>query len=177
MPNHAHCVVPMCSNRKNACKWDLVASEDGQGYTKKHLCGATNDVGCMGRAEICKGLSFHRLPADSQGSLRQEWIQRMRRVNTPLTPNSFVCGVHFAGKRRMSTADLPSVFLWSKPQKKRMTHVSLCAESSAMGSVSQGTLSGKLLAAAADSCEAGSRDQLDIGQMANSQDSDEVAFL
>ena len=127
MPNHAHCCVPGCSNRKNSCKIGLFVDEEGR-YTKQRLCGQTSDGGCKNRSDACKGLSFHRLPASEK--LRKAWIVKIRRENTPLTPNSYVCGVHFEGQRRSSTDDLPVIFVWSKPVRQRRTRTSAgaCAE-------------------------------------------------
>ena len=49
------------------------------------------------------------------------------RKNTPLTPNTYVCGVHFDGGKRQDASSVPTRFVWSKPAKKRTSHVSQAA--------------------------------------------------
>lgn len=123
MPSHSHCCVPECSNKKNRCKWSLNLCDNGQ-FKKKRLCGV--DGGCNGLSTVCKELSYHRLPSCTK--LRSTWIHKIRRVNTPLTPNSYVCGIHFQGHRRQSVDDLPQFFAWSKQPKQRTTRRSLLAD-------------------------------------------------
>ena len=47
--------------------------------------------------------------------------------NTPVTPNTRVCGVHFDGGRRRDTLSIPTTFIWSKPVKKRLSRASSAA--------------------------------------------------
>ena len=124
MPNHAHCCGIKCVNRRNRCKWGICKAEDGS-FKKGRLCGAADDEGCKNLSLVCKELSFHRLPSSDQ--LRKSWTEKLRRVNAPLTSNSYVCGVHFQGGRRQSWDDIPTIFLWTKPKKKRSARVSMSA--------------------------------------------------
>ena len=124
MPSRASCCVPECTNQKNLCKWGLFSSDDGQ-LVKQRLCGVDGRGGCKNTSGVCKGLSFHRLPAKEEQ--RREWIVKIRRKNTPLTPNTYVCGVHFDGGKRQDASSVPTRFVWSKPAKKRTSHVSQAA--------------------------------------------------
>ena len=131
MPNHAHCCVPHCTNGKSSCKWGLF--EKNGKYEKRRLCGVAPD-GCKYTAEVCKNLSFHRLPAGRK--LRAEWMAKIRRENLPQNCNTYVCGVHFGdssegGGRRLGLTSVPSKFLWSTLSKTRTTRVSAAARSSA----------------------------------------------
>ena len=97
MPSLCHCVLPLCSNRKNNCKFGLFPGDNGQ-YEKRRLCGHPSDLrgGCKAESEQCKRLSFYRLPRNED--LRRRWIAAIPRSNTPLMENSYVCG-HFVGGR------------------------------------------------------------------------------
>ena len=124
MPAYDSCCVPGCTNQKNFCKWGLFATEDGE-IVRKRLCGAEGKGGCKNTSTVCKELSFHRLPANKE--LRRTWIVKIHRDNTPVTPNTRVCGVHFDGGRRRDTRSIPTTFLWSKLVKKRLSRVSSAA--------------------------------------------------
>ena len=73
MPSLCHFVLPLCSNRKNNCKFGLFHGDNGQ-YEKRRLCGHPSDLrgGCKAESELCKRLSFHRLPRNED--LRRRWI-------------------------------------------------------------------------------------------------------
>ncbi len=124
MPSHVNCCVPGCTNQKKFCKWGLFPNGQGQ-FTKRRLCGTDGKGGCRNSAGVCKGLSFHRLPADKH--LRSDWLVKIRRINTPLTANTYVCGVHFEGGRRKGVTSSPTIFSWSAQAKARTTRVSAAA--------------------------------------------------
>ncbi|XP_065195428.1 uncharacterized protein LOC135827887 [Sycon ciliatum] len=132
MPSNAHCIVPGCSNRKSSCKFGLFETDDAnsQGrkvFVKRRLCGSDlARVGCGGTAEVCKAVSFHRLPKDSdrRRHIRAEWLAKIPRVNTPLSGNSYVCGVHFPGGRPVTEDEPPSRFLDKAVVVKRKSRVS-----------------------------------------------------
>ena len=131
MPSHANCVVPGCPNRKDKCKWGLFPSEDDvQGrkvYVKRRLCGSKLDqIGCGNTSLLCKSVSFHRLPKDagSRAVLRKKWLARIPRENTPLTPNSYICGIHFPAGRPDEKHDTPSIFLGKPVINKRYSRAS-----------------------------------------------------
>ena len=70
VPSNSHCIVPGCSNRKSSCKFGLVESQEADStgrrvWEKRWLCGSDlARVGCGGQAEVCKAVSYHRLPKD-----------------------------------------------------------------------------------------------------------------
>ena len=131
MHSHTNCVVPGCPNRKDHCKWGLFPSEgDVQGrkvYVKRHLCGSMLDkVGCGNPSHSCKSVSFHRLPKDvgARAVLRKKWIARIPRENTPLTPNSHICGIHFPAGHPDEDNDSPLIFLGKPVISKCYTRAS-----------------------------------------------------
>ena len=131
MPGHCHCIVPGCSNRKNTCKFGLFPSNPDDGkvvYQKQRLCGSTADrIGCGGSDPACKNLSFHRLPPDTdkRSECRRQWLAKIPRTNVPLSANSYVCAVHFAGGRRSSADEAPTVFVSRAVVKERQTRTAL----------------------------------------------------
>lgn len=52
---------------------------------------------------------------------------RIRRENTPLNDNTYVCGAHFEGLRRADGDSMPSLFPWTKPARRRQSSVSRAA--------------------------------------------------
>ena len=120
MPLHANCVVPGCPNRNDHCKWGLFPSEeDVQGrkvYVKRRLCGSPS----------CKSVLFHRLPKDvgARAVLSKKWLARIPRENTPLTPNNYICGIHFPAGHPDEDNDSPFIFLGKLVISKRYTRAS-----------------------------------------------------
>ena len=136
MPSHANCCVPGCTNQKNHCKRGLFPNEDGV-FVKRRLCGSKEKAGCRNTSPICTGLSFHRLPANKH--LRKDWIAKIRRDNTPMGENTYVCGVHFEGGRRRDVDSLPVIFPWSTQTRKRKTFTSMAAAAIPNPDICQGT--------------------------------------
>ena len=131
MPSHANCVVPGCPNRKDKCKWGLFSSEhDVQGrkvYVKRRLCGSRLDkVGCRNTSSLCKAVSFHRLPKDAgtRGVLRRKWLAHIPRENTPVSANSYICGVHFPAGHPDDECDTPVKFVGKPVIVKRSSRAS-----------------------------------------------------
>ena len=76
--SHCHCVVPNCSNRRNSCKFGLVAGENSV-YELHRLCGATSKrVRCCENSEICQSVPFQRLPKDEDK--RKKWLASNREL-------------------------------------------------------------------------------------------------
>ncbi len=131
MPFHANFVVPGCPNRKDHCKWGLFPSEeDVQGrnvYVKRSLCESTLDkVGCSNTTPSCKSVSFHWLPKDlgARAVLTKKWLAKIPREDTRLTPNSYICGIHFPTGHLDEDNDSPSIFLGKPVVSKRYTRAS-----------------------------------------------------
>ena len=53
-------------------------------------CGAPN---CTNRSTENKGLSFHRLPSNNRGELREKWPRNIKRQAVP--ESFYVCSEHF----------------------------------------------------------------------------------
>ena len=131
MPSNSHCIVPGCSNRKSSCKFGLVESQEADStgrrvWEKRRLCGSDlARVGCGGQAEVCKAVSYHRLPKDSdrRRAVRLAWLAKIPRVNTPKSSNSYVCGVHFPGGQPLDDEEPPSRFLGKPVAVKRKSRV------------------------------------------------------
>ena len=128
MPAHCQYVVPLCSNRKGSGKYGLFAGDDGK-YKKRRLCAGEylrsqhRKQGCGGESEVCRLLTFHRLPKDK--NLCKLWLAAIPRTNIPLTSNSYICGQHFLGGKRKDKRDVPKVFCGKKVVKSRTSRVSL----------------------------------------------------
>ena len=132
MPNHAHCIVPGCSNRRNKCKFGLFPSEEPvhgrHVYVKKRLCGSMESrKGCDCTEEVCMKLQFHRFPKDceSRQKVRREWLAKIPRQNTVANDNSYVCGIHFPGGCRSDIDEPPTIFLGGAVPRFRGTRVAL----------------------------------------------------
>ena len=132
MPSRASCAAAGCTNVKHACKWGLFLNGEGK-YERKRLCGTDVRGGCKNTSEVCKAVSFHRLPASKQ--LRKEWDRKLGRKNLPWTSNTYVCSVHFddevlgavRGNKR-GRPWIPTKFIWSNPPAKlRETQTSVRA--------------------------------------------------
>ena len=85
MPGHDNCVVPGCPNRRDWCKWGLfpgAAPVAGRVvYVKRRLCGSElSRKGCENAAEICKSVSFSRLPGAKRQVLRKVWCTKIPRT-------------------------------------------------------------------------------------------------
>ena len=64
-------------------------------------------------------LKFHSLPRDPK--VLAEYKRRIRNDNLrEFSPNTKICGQHFPGGERVCRDQLPSIFLWSKPEKNRL---------------------------------------------------------
>ena len=78
------------------------------------LCGfRLEKFGCGNQSEKCKSVSFFCLPIDGvrRGELRERWLAKIPRKNTPLSRNSYVCGIHFSSGRPDRDDDSPVAFL------------------------------------------------------------------
>lgn len=62
------------------------------------------------------GISFHRLPLNKP-QLLKEWIRKIRRENILLNKYSRVCSAHFAGGKKSSVNDIPTIFAWTPPTR------------------------------------------------------------
>ena len=85
---------------------------------KRRLCGSTaTRVGCDGKAEECSRISFATLPSDTprRAKVRQIWLAKIPRDNTPLTENSRVCSAHFPNNVRPDDKDEPPTIFVGKP--------------------------------------------------------------
>ena len=56
--------------------------------------------------------------------LRKKWLARIPRENTPLTPNSYICGIHFPAGHPDAENDSPSIFLGKPVTSKCYSHAS-----------------------------------------------------
>ena len=82
--------------------------------TSSGAYGSTLDkVGCGNTLSSCKSVLLHRLPKDvgAGAVLRKKWLAKIPRENTPLTPNSYICGIHFPADHPDEENDSPSIFL------------------------------------------------------------------
>ncbi|PFX27041.1 THAP domain-containing protein 4 [Stylophora pistillata] len=87
--------------------------------------------GCTSRSskEDCRGLAWSSLPLSNK-DLLQKWLVNIRRENTPLNKNSYLCSKHFepecfvkslGGQRmRLKPDAIPTKFIFSaeKPRRK-----------------------------------------------------------
>ena len=88
--------------------------------------------GCQNRSSKaeCKDLSWHLLPLSNKNLLAQ-WLVKLRRKNTPVNKNSYVCSQHFdtncfikpiGGQRiRLRPDSVPTKFIFTveKPKRKK----------------------------------------------------------
>lgn len=88
--------------------------------------------GCHNRSSKaeCKDLSWHLLPLSNKNFLAQ-WLVKLRRKNTPINKNSYVCSQHFeascfirpmGGQRiRLKPDSVPTKFIFTveKPKRKK----------------------------------------------------------
>ena len=88
--------------------------------------------GCQNRSSKaeCKELSWHLLPLSNKNLLAQ-WLVKLRRENTPVNKNSYVCSQHFeascfikpmGGQRiRLKPDSIPTKFIFTveKPKRKK----------------------------------------------------------
>ena len=88
-------------------------------------------LGCQNRSSKpeCKDLSWHSLPLSNKNLLAQ-WLVKLRRENTPVNKNSYVCSQHFeancfikpmGGQRiRLKPDSVPTKFIFTieKPKRK-----------------------------------------------------------
>lgn len=76
----------------------------------------------------CAGLSWHSLPLNDPALLRV-WLVKIKRTNTPVTKNSYICGNHFeadclirpTGSKRtiLKPGSSPTKFDFSEVKAKR----------------------------------------------------------
>ena len=88
--------------------------------------------GCQNRSSKaeCKDLSWHLLPLSNRNLLAQ-WLLKLRRENTAVNKNSYVCSQHFeascfikplGGQRiRLKPDSIPTKFIFTveKPKRKK----------------------------------------------------------
>lgn len=86
--------------------------------------------GCQNRSSKaeCKDLSWHSLPLSNKNLLAQ-WLVKLRRENTPVNKNSYVCSQHFeancfikpmGGQRiRLKPDSVPTNFIFTVEKPKR----------------------------------------------------------
>ena len=86
--------------------------------------------GCTNRSDkpACKGLSWHSLPLNNK-ELLKTWLVKIRRENTPLSKNSFLCSEHFdkecftrsfAGRKvSLKRGSVPTLFCFTSEKTKR----------------------------------------------------------
>ena len=86
--------------------------------------------GCQNRSSKaeCKDLSWHSLPLSNKNLLAQ-WLVKLRRENTPVNKNSYVCSQHFeancfikpmGGQRiRLKPDSVPTKFIFTVEKPKR----------------------------------------------------------
>ncbi|KAL9973404.1 hypothetical protein ACROYT_G019860 [Oculina patagonica] len=86
--------------------------------------------GCQNRSSKaeCKDLSWHSLPLSNKNLLAQ-WLVKLRRENTPVSKNSYVCSQHFeancfikpvGGQRtRLKPDSVPTKFIFTVEKPKR----------------------------------------------------------
>lgn len=88
--------------------------------------------GCNNRSSKaeCRELSWHLLPLSNK-KLLTKWLVKLRRANTPVTKNSYVCSQHFdpdcftkalGGQRsRLKPGSVPTKFMFTveKPERKK----------------------------------------------------------
>ena len=88
--------------------------------------------GCSNRSSKpeCRELSWHLLPLSNK-KLLTEWLVKLRRANTPVTKNSYVCSQHFVpdcfkkslgGQRsRLKPGSVPTKFIFTvdRPERKK----------------------------------------------------------
>ena len=88
--------------------------------------------GCKNRSSKaeCRDLSWHLLPLSNKNLLAQ-WLLKLRRENTPVNKNSYVCSQHFeancfikpmGGQRiRLKPDSIPTKFIFTveKPKRKK----------------------------------------------------------
>ena len=87
--------------------------------------------GCVNRSDKpeCTELSWHSLPMKNKKLLRL-WLKNMRRENTPVTKNSYLCSFHFAkecfhkaiGGTRvyLKPGSVPTIFNFSEAKHTRI---------------------------------------------------------
>jgi hypothetical protein len=86
--------------------------------------GCTNNSSKKG----CAGLSWHSLPINNKGLLRT-WLIKIKRENTPVTKNSYLCSTHFTadcfvrapgGSRvYLKPGSIPTIFSFSQERPSR----------------------------------------------------------
>ncbi len=123
MPSHMNCCVPGCTNEN-------ISVSGAFSRMEKVNLPSVVFVELMGKVDVETRLmfameSFHRLPADKH--LRSDWLVKIRRINTPRTANTYVCGVHCEGGRRKGVTSSPTILSWSAKAKARTTRVSAAA--------------------------------------------------
>lgn len=86
--------------------------------------------GCTNRSNkvTCKHLSWHSLPLNNK-ELLKAWLAKIKRENTPLSKNSFLCSEHFekecfsrsfAGRKvTLKPGSVPTIFSFSDQKSKR----------------------------------------------------------
>lgn len=74
--------------------------------------------GCASSWRNSPGLTFHSLPKDIK--VLTEYKRLIGNVNLKeFSANTKICGKHFEGGERVCRTQLPSIFPWSKPAKRR----------------------------------------------------------
>jgi hypothetical protein len=68
--------------------------------------------GCKSRndKEECKGISFHKLPTDSEK--RHQWLVSIKKPIT-VSPYTYICSLHFKDNKKTSDNDIPTLFPWT----------------------------------------------------------------
>ena len=68
--------------------------------------------GCKSRGdrEECKGISFYKLPTDSEK--RHQWLVSIKKQIT-VSPYTYICSLHFKDNKKTSDNDVPTLFPWT----------------------------------------------------------------
>ena len=75
---------------------------------------------CANNWENSPGLKFHSLPRDPK--VFAQYVRLIRNGNLKqfsVTDNTKICGKHFPEGERLCRTQLPTIFPWSKPLKRR----------------------------------------------------------
>ena len=76
--------------------------------------------GCTSRSnkEECKGLSFYKLPTDTEE--RHRWLVSIKKPIT-VSPYTYICSLHF--KNTKKAKDVPTIFPWTPSVSARKSPV------------------------------------------------------
>lgn len=73
--------------------------------------------GCYSNTKRDQELSFHKFPKDE--SMKQKWINAIKRKDFIPGELNRVCSLHFQGGRKMDLTDVPAIFLLLSQPKSR----------------------------------------------------------